>query len=218
MKKYSVLKICLLSYAFHIGASSYKLQLFQGPEANKLAPLLAEYRVTYFAEYPNFYGASLEEELPYSNVFFQRPDSAIIIAYYNNQPIGLITGASCIGVDEGYKDSTSSFDAHINLSDYYYIGDVIMLPEYRNKGVGRNLFAMIEEHARKRGYTKTCLISESYEEHPLKPAAYLEYDVVWKKFGYNRMHAFMNARWTTLQVDGSCKTQEHTLEYWYKNL
>lgn len=218
MKKFSVVTICFLLYTFHVGASSYEMQLFDGQEVNKFVSYLAEQRVTHFAPYPYLYVASLEDDLPYSRLFFQCKDSAIIIVYYNNQPIGCITGVSCGDIYEYYKDSITFFDPHPNLSDYYYIGDVIILPEHRNKGLCRQLFTMLEEHAKKMGYTKICLISESHEQHPLKPSSYLEYEVLWKKLGYDRMHAFMQSSWVTLQVDGSCKNQEHTLEFWHKGL
>lgn len=219
MKQYSLVKICFLLCTFQPVASSYTITLFRGEELNKFAPFVVEQRVTYFAQYPYLYQASVEDDLPYANLFIQLSHCAFVIAYYNDQPIGFITGASCKEYNEYFEDSVPlCADTQVNLHDYYYISTVIILPEHRGKGLCRRLFAVMEEYAKQAGYLKICFICESHKEHPLKPTAYQELDVVWKKLGYSPMNAFMKSSWVTLQTDGSCKHQEHTLEYWHKDL
>jgi GNAT superfamily N-acetyltransferase len=199
--------------------AGYSMQLHQGQKLGKFARFIAEQRVTMFAEYPYLYQAAVEDDMPYTTWFSQLPKSAAVVAYYEDKPIGFIAGTSFKDFGEHFQGSVALFeDAQLNPESYFYISEVIIIPEHRGEGLSTQLFEVIENYAKQAGYTKACFVTESHKKHPLKPANYRDLGVLWTKLGYSLMNLFLQFSWPTLQTDGSSEMQEHTLEYWQKDL
>lgn len=214
-----LLSFYLLISSFQLLEAANNIQLHYGDSLGELAPFIAEQRVTLFAGYPYLYQASVEDDLPYAKWFVKLSQSAGAIAYFNDLPVGLITGTSFKDFDEHFQGSIALFEnAQLNPADYYYVSEVIIMPQHRKYGLSKQLFLILECHAKKLGYRKICFVTESHKEHPLKPDAYKELDGLWKKLGYDTMNLSIQFSWPTLQVDGSCMNQEHVLEYWQKDL
>lgn len=196
----------------------YSIELFVKDIVPYL-PFVAEQRINAYREYPYLYNGKMEEEIQYLDWFSKLKHSAIVIAFYNDEPVGFITGTALAAFDEHNKGSIELFkNSGMAFDAYYYIADAIVKPEHRNKSLVTHMAQMIEEHAEILGYTSVCFVNESHELHPLKPEGYKELDGLFKKNGYSKTEMIITYRWQTRHVDGSTQEQNHEMNYWKKNL
>lgn len=196
----------------------YSVELFVKDIAPYL-PFVAEQRINAYKEYPYLYEGKMEEEISYLDWFSKLKHSAIVIAFYNDEPVGFITGTALSAFDEHFKGSIDLFkNAGLPYATYYYISDAIVLPEHRNKLLVTQMAQLMEEHADILGYTATCFVCEHHESHPLKPENYKELDELFKKNGYSKTEMVVAYNWPTRQIDGGDKMQLHAMNYWIKQL
>lgn len=218
MLKKLAISVLILSGMIQALPEGYSIELFVKDIAPYL-PFVAEQRIAVYREYPYLYDGKMDEEIAYLEWFSKLKHSAIVIAFYNNEPVGFITGTSLAAFDFYYAGSVNLFNnAGLSYDTYYYFSDAIVLPEHRNKLLVTQMAQMLEEHADILGYTATCFVSESYESHPLKPEGYKELDGLFKKNGYSKTDMIITYNWPTLQIDGTDKMQIHPMNYWIKNL
>lgn len=215
-------KIFLISL-FSIGSlaalpDGYSIELFVKDIAPYL-PFVAEQRINAYREYPYLYAGKMEEEIAYLEWFSQLKHSAIVIAFYNDEPVGFITGTALTAFDQHYKGSIDLFkNAGLAFDSYYYLSDAIVVPEHRNKSLISSMAQLMEEHADILGYTSVCFVCESHESHPLKPVNHKSLDSLFKRNGYSKTGMVVTYHWQTRNVDGSIKEQNHAMNYWVKNL
>lgn len=196
--------------------ADYTIKLLVGDQMKPALPYLADFRLTSFREYPYLYDGTLEEEQAYCKDLMTFAHAAIAVAYQGDQVVGLLSGASLIpfsshfGEVDGFK--TSGYDP----GKMYYFAEIIVLPEYRGRGLGRRLFQEFEAWVVSQGYTHGCFISESYDMHPLKPKNYREHDIQWRSMRYEKVNVSVTYSWNTIQPDGSSRLQEHVMPYWVK--
>lgn len=196
----------------------YSVELFVKDIAPYL-PFVAEQRINAYREYPYLYAGKMEEEIVYLEWFSQLKHSAIVIAFYNDEPVGFIAGTALTAFDAHFQGSIDLFkNAGLPFDTYYYFSDAIVLPEHRNKSLVSTMAQMIEEHAEILGYTATCFVCESHESHPLKPENYKNLDNLFKRNGYSKTDLVVTYHWQTRNLDGSTQEQNHAMNYWVKNL
>lgn len=109
---------------------------------------------------------------------------------------------------------------NLKPSDYFHIGEVIVLPKYRNKGIGLKLYKKMEKKARRWGYKGISLCTvEREEDHPLKPLNYKGPDSFWEKLGFSKISLISKETWPTIMDEqGKVEEFENKLEWWVKEL
>ena len=200
-------------------SDGYSIVLLSGDSIQPILSFIEQMRLSYFREYPYLYEGTLQEERVYSAWFSKLKDSMVAVVYYNNKPVGFLTGTSFVDFSEHYTGSLTLFrNAGLDPEQYYYFGEVIIQKEHRGNSLSRKLFELLEQYVRDLGYTKTCLVTESHKTHPCKPTDYRELDGLWIRLGYIKTSAGITFKWNTLQVNGTKERQEHVLMYWIKDL
>jgi ribosomal protein S18 acetylase RimI-like enzyme len=178
---------------------------------------IAQSRINFYRGYPYLYEGNMEEERDYVKWFFSSPKSAVAFAYDGEKIIGFITGTPLVYFDEHFKGSADSFKkAELIPEDYYYLTDVIILPEYRGNGIAKKLCRMLEEYAKQLEFRAGCFVNERHEKHPLKPAEYTDLDDIFIRSGCIKLPISVIHNWKTIMVDGNNQDQDHTLVYWHK--
>src|SRR5262249_23243588 len=86
----------------------YSIELFVKDIAPYL-PFFAEQRISAYREYPYLYDGKMEEEMAYVEWFSKLKHSAIVIAFYNDEPVGFISGTALTAFDEHFKGSCDLF-------------------------------------------------------------------------------------------------------------
>jgi len=64
---------------------------------------LAQERLNQFREYPYLYDGTIEGENDYVAWYQTLPNTAIAIAYYNYEPIGVVTGAPFVEFGQHFE-------------------------------------------------------------------------------------------------------------------
>lgn len=186
---------------------------------NTLIPFIATQRITMFKQYPYLYQGTSDGEYEYLSWFAQLPTSTVAVAYDGEIPIGFLTGSALIDFESHFHGSADLFrNAGLDSESYYYFGEVIVLPAYRDNSICRHLFAALEQHARDHGFSAVCFTCEQHEQHPLKPANYKELGPLFTKLGYSKTGLTILFDWDTIQPDGSIAKMFHPLTYWMKDL
>lgn len=217
MKK-CILLFALVAYDISMQAH-YSLKLLTSSELQEIVPFMVEQRIAAFRDYPYLYEGNTKEENEYCQWFVRQSHSAVAVAYWNGQPAGFVSGTSFTDFDIHFKASIDLFENNgLDPKKFYYIPEVIIMPEHRKKGLARKLLNLIEQHAQKLGYQSSCLVHETHEHHPLKPINYQTSENIWLKHGYWKTGMIIKFPWLTLQPDSSLKNEDHELRYWIKNL
>ena len=199
----------------------YSVKVVTGDAIKELIPFIVTECIIAFSGYPYLYVSNVTEQEQMSDLaaFAQQPDNAVAIAYYGETPIGLLKGCPLPHVFRHFKEPSSIFDEEdIATNCCYFFDDITILAEHRGKKLTGKLFDVLEEHARKLGYTQGAFITESHESHPLKPTSYQPLEPLWNKLNYKKTPLKLHSDWHTYQPDGSVKYQEHTLHFWTKML
>lgn len=195
----------------------YSIELFVS-DLKPYLPFIAEQRINVYREYPYLYEGKLIEEIEYLEWFSRLKDSAVVIAFYNDEPVGFIAATALTAFDEHFKGSCDLFRAAgLPYQNYYYFSDAIVMPEHRHKSLLTHMAQAIEEHAQILGYTAGCFVCESHQKHVLKPNDYKELDSIFKKQGYTKTDMIISYYWATRLADGSSEIQTHAMNYWIKD-
>jgi GNAT superfamily N-acetyltransferase len=196
----------------------YTIKLLTHQEITNALPFVIQQRLTTFSEYPYLYQGTEAEEQAYVNLFLTFSNSAIAIAYYQEKPVGFLMGTSFSAFDQHFQGSLILFkDAGIEPTSYYYFSDLIVVSEHRGRFIGTQLYTVMENFARKQGYTAGCCVTEIYDTHPLKPTNYKSIKNFLTNLGYTQSTLAVYHEWATKQQDGTTYQQVHPLTYWLKN-
>jgi len=201
----------------HVDSSNYNIKIITGDTLEQFLPFVATQAITTFKEYPYLYCGNYEEEINFRTLLAQSQDSAIAVAYYEQTPIGFVTGYTFTSFASHFEGSINLFtQANLNSEEYYYFGEIIIMPEHRGNQLSSKLFNALENYAQNLGYKAACIVTEEHESHPLKPNNYQSLDPLWNLLGYKKTSLIIYFKWQTYQPDGNVIEEKHPLTYWIK--
>lgn len=155
----------------------------------ELAPwldALGRLRIGVFREFPYLYDGTLEYERDYLGIYQNCSRSRIVLV--TDADGRLIGATTCMPLaDEAAEFQAPFRRAGLDVGEYLYFGESIVLPEWRGHGLGKEFFARREAHARRLGLCRTtfCAVDRA-QDHPLRPAGYRPLDGFWNALGYTR--------------------------------
>ena len=172
---------------------SFNTQLFTGPEILPHIDALAKLRIQIFREYPYIYDGDMAYEQHYLNKFVSAKDSFIAVLFESekqqnpqkdNKVIGALTGLPLSLEDTHLKKPWR--DGQQKIENIYYFSEILLLPEYRGKGLGRKLFeqgeAWVADKKSFAYFTLATVIRPN--DHQLRPTGYQSLDPFWQRLGY----------------------------------
>lgn len=196
-------------------ATDLTFQSFSGAALLPQIDALGGLRITVFREFPYLYEGKLEYERDYLNVYVNCPRSLVVLAFDGPQAVGATT---CLPLsDEGPEFQAPFLQNDLNVAEYCYFGESILLPEYRGRGVGREFMRRREAHARSLGakFSTFCAVDRPVD-HPLRPANYLPLDAFWQRWGYEKQpHLKTSFSW---QEIGETSESPKQMTFWVKPL
>lgn len=187
----------------------------RGHQIEPYLDTVGDLRIRVFREYPYLYEGTLEEERHYLSTYAESPSSLIVLAVLGGQVVG---ATSCVRMSEGDPAFRACFvAAGLSLSDICYLGESVLLPEFRGRGIGKAFFQHREAHARELGCLKAtfCAVDRP-ADHPLRPADYRPLDSFWAAQGYTR-HPELQATFVWKEIQEAQESPK-TLSYWIKDL
>lgn len=192
-----------------------RLEKVQGNDIEPHLDALGALRITVFRDYPYLYDGSLEYERDYLKAYVECPKSLVVLAFHGDAAVGATTCMPLL--DEAPEFQQAFVHAGHDLSTVCYLGESILLPQYRGRGLGKQFFKHREEHALSLGLSLAAFCSvDRAADHPLKPAGYRPLDEFWIAQGYAKQsHMQMTLSWKEV---GEESESPKSLIFWTKNL
>ena len=178
--------------------------------------VLADFRLRYFREFPYLYVGTEVSEREHIAEYIANPTARLIIAR---------DGVKIIGVAIGTMLSTESDILHriaeplqqlgIVTEQCYYFGEMIIVPEERSKGIGKQMLEALKDAGREQGAERFCFLSVAREPDDVRrPADYFDSVMIFHRFGFEKTDISVTFEWATIQADGSVKKSPNRLDLW----
>ena len=195
-------------------SSAIQLIEVRGPELAPWIDVLGGLRIAVFREFPYLYAGDLEYEREYLRAYLGCPRSLVVFARdESGQTVGATT---CLPLADETEDFRTPFvRAGVPTDDVLYLGESIVLPEFRGGGLGAEFFARREAHARRLGLRTTAFCAvDRPADHPARPAGHRPLDAFWTRQGYRRRPE-LQAVFPWKEV-GEEQESPKTLTFWTK--
>jgi GNAT superfamily N-acetyltransferase len=196
------------------------IEIFTGNDSEPYIETVSKLRIEAFKEYPYLYMGELDYERQYMRGYTKDDRAMIAIATCDGKLAGISTGIPLTSDSEIVSEAKIIFlNENIDIEDYYYYGELIILPEFKGKGILTKLLSAQDELIRSWGYKHACGLTVVREDnHPLKPAGYKSPYKIGERLGYKRTNIRTQFDWPTIQSDGRVKNEKNILEFWIKDL
>jgi GNAT superfamily N-acetyltransferase len=104
-----------------------------------------------------------------------------------------------------------------NLDEIVYVGESVLLREFRGKGTGHAFFDLREAQAKRLGRTYACFCAVIRPfDHPKRLADYSPLDTFWRKRGYRIMEG-VTATYPWKDIGAAEETEKH-MQFWLRDL
>lgn len=168
---------------------------------------LAFLRIEVFRSYPYLYQGTLEYERDYLKTYWESSGSRVVLVRSEGRAIGATTSLPLV-------DEQPEFRAPFaRPQDYFYLGESVLLPEFRGRGLGHLFFDEREARARELGFANTCFCA--VERPPdLAPPDHRSLEEFWRRRGYvHHPELCCSFSWTDL---GESEPTAKRLSFWLR--
>lgn len=176
---------------------------------------LSRLRMDAFKAYPYLYIGDLAYESNYLRAYIQCPESMMVLVFDDDKVVGASTA---IPLEFEIVEFQKPFlDRGMAVQDVFYLGESVLLPEYRGRNIYRRFFEERESAAKKYGCKIAAFAAVEREPNdPRRPKDYVPLDDVWKYFGYEeRPDLVAYYHWQELDEDSA---SIKPLRFWLKNI
>ena len=186
-----------------------------GKEIQNYIDDIAALRLRVFKDFPYLYDGNIEDEHKYLERYSLSKNSLVLLAFDDNKVVGVSTALPLKDADSGFREPFEN--SSYNISDIFYFGESVLLPQYRGNGIGSKFFQEREKFALSLECDSFVFCSVNRErDHPLKPSNYRYLDEWWSRIGYQPMPSFVcSYSWKEV---GSEQEVINSLTFWQKGL
>lgn len=191
------------------------LQVVKGTQILPYISDLAKLRINIFKDYPYLYVGNDEYEANYLKTYIQCPECVMVLAFDEKKVIGASTA---IPLEFESHEFQQPFLEHgKDIKDIFYLGESLLLPDYRGKGIYSRFFELREKAAREYGCHITVFASvQRAPDDPRRPSDYQPLDPIWNHFGYEK-HPELIAFYPWQEM-GENTSSPKQLVFWLKKL
>lgn len=217
-------KLATLARAFHpepeavsrIMTQSLQVKRCIGRELADHVPELARLRITVFREFPYLYDGDTAYEERYLKTYTDSADSAVVLVMDGARIVGASTALPL--VDETDNVIAPFRQQGLDVDGIFYLGESVLLPEYRGRGLGVRFFEEREAHARSLGrfHTSCFCAVDRPEDHPRRPPDYQPLNRFWEKRGY-QIQPDLKASFSWRDLDEPGESPK-AMTFWMKRL
>jgi GNAT superfamily N-acetyltransferase len=173
-------------------------------------------RIVFFREQPYCYAGSFEYEKEYLSFYTREQLSLVVVAEIDSDIIGIATGIPFLTLAHFFGNIQEQYETlNININKVFYIGDVIVKPEHRGKGLASKLLSLIYEFALSQGFTK---ISVCTGVQLIESVHSKSVEKLLNKEGFLDQNLVIINEFPTVQMDGSIAIENHQLKFWIRDI
>lgn len=181
-------------------------------------PALAALRIRVFRAFPYLYDGDEANEARYLATY-GGDDACLVVAAFD--------GAALIGAStampasrHGDEVAPSLRAAGVEPAEVYYLGESVLDPAYRGRGLGDVFFGHRLAVARALGYRWAAFCAvERAADHPARPAGYVPLHRLWRRHGFvHRPEVRTVFHWRQVGDAPGAPDAAHTLSFWFRDL
>lgn len=176
---------------------------------------LAALRIAVFQEYPYLYLGDREYERRYLATYAAGDAGLVVLAL----DAGRVVGASTALPLAQHSDEVVPplLAAGYPAAAVYYLGESVLEPAYRGRGLGRAFFAHRERRARELGFRVAAFCAvERPPDHPRRPPGYRGHEALWARCGFVR-RPDITATFSWRDLDEPTESPK-PMTFWLKDL
>ena len=192
------------------------IQTYQGQNMATEIGVLADFRLRYFREFPYLYVGTKENEREHTGEYLANPTARLIVARDADETVGVAIG-TLLSTETGIIEQTGEQLHHCGIAPerFFYFGEMIFEPEYRNRGIGHRMLETLKNTGREQRAERFCFLAVAREMNdPRRPVGHVDSAMIFKKFGFEKTSISMTFEWPTLQPDGSVVKAANRLDLW----
>ena len=176
---------------------------------------LAGLRIAVFRAWPYLYDGDLDYERGYLQTYVAAPGAFVCGAFDGDRLVGAATASPLAQHKEEFAGPFA--ECGLDVGDFFYFGESVLLPEYRGQGVGVRFFEEREAEALRQGFSR-CVFSAVIRpaDHPSRPAGYEPLDAFWRNRGYRRIDG-LRTSYSWKDLGDSAETAK-PMEYWMREV
>lgn len=191
-------------------------EVLKGDEITAALGDLARLRTMVFRAFPYLYAGDEAYERQYLQTYARSPGAIVALA---RTAEGEIVGASTAApLGDHQPQLAADFRRNgIDPATVYYLGESVLLPAYRGRGVGHRFFDAREAAGRAGGYEIAAFCGVVRPaDHPARPDGYVPLDGFWKKRGYEKIDGLVSSmRWRDI---GDEAESDKPMQFWMRRL
>lgn len=214
---FSLLTLATLAYAAPAAAfeGNLHVETYKGAEIAPYTNKIVQLANDLFKKYPYLYDGSDAEYTKHLTSYAQSRHGVVSIAFDGDKIIGVATG---IPLSEAWEKYQSPFRAKgEDTSKIFYLGELLVTPEYTGKGLGQQMTKNVEQFAKEKGFkTITAQVIDEKTVKETAPQNHYSMTNVLKKLSYQeRPELKLISYWTNVN---DSKDTPHQMVYWTKSL
>lgn len=195
-----------------------RIEVFKGAEIIPYVKKVTDLSLAIYREYPYLYEGTEEEYMPFIEHYAKSELGMACILFDDEKPVGVAIGMPMDTMRKKYQEPLLSKYPEANINSFFYLGEFLILKEYRGKGFGKQIYVELEQSIKKEKLFKTicfCKIDE-FELHPLKPDNYKSLDEFWRKLGFEQVEDLSTSvAWRNIN---ELEDSPHKMVYWIKTM
>jgi GNAT superfamily N-acetyltransferase len=197
---------------------TFRIEVFKGISTAPYLQTLSDLRLEAFKEFPYLYVGNIEDEVSYAQLYTSAPEGILVIAFQDETIAGLYSGLP-LNASGAFISAWHDklIEEGVDLTNYFYAGELIVKPAFRKKGLGAQLMTRLIQEVDAMGFSGFMGVTaiRAYD-HPLRPQGYFDTDAIWGKYGLEKIPVVLTGTWPTLQLDGSIKVEDNQLACWIR--
>lgn len=196
-------------------STELKIICLKGQKALPFISDLAQLRIKIFREYPYLYEGDVEYENNYLRTYVDCSESFIVLVKDKERVVGVSTA---VPLQFEMAECKKPFLDHgMVITEIFYLGESVLLPEYRGQGIYKSFFKERESAAREYGAKTTAFCAVERSEQDLrKPKDYVPLDTIWRHFGYEK-HPELCAYFEWKEIGEKAQSPK-PMHFWLKRL
>lgn len=178
------------------------MQVLKGHQIKPYSKAIVELLLTVFKEPPYLYEGTVEEYLPFVEIYANSADGIACLLFENKKLVGVVTGVPLQEMPERFRTSFGN-----QCKTMYYLGEMGLVKEYQKQKLGTLLYSEFEKQIPP-GFDTLCFCKISEPNNTFDP--------VLEKYGFveEKKHAFEGV-WRNI---GELIESPHEMDFWTKQL